>query len=275
VALSTEPLSESRLARLLRRERVIVLVAIVTVAAIAWAYIVLLADAMAMGGMDMTGYRALPALEAIMVPAAQPWGVEEFALVSVMWAVMMIGMMLPSAAPMILLYVKVGRQSAEKGRPLASAAWFAAGYLLTWCAFALIATTGQWALDRLLLLSPMMATTSRVFGGIVLIAAGLYQWLPFKDACLRQCQSPWLFIQKNGGFRSGAKGALMLGVRHGVYCVGCCWALMALLFVLGVMNVVWIAMLAILVLAEKVVPGRRLPRIVGAALVGAGFWMLI
>jgi predicted metal-binding membrane protein len=272
--LSTEPLSESRLARLLRRERIILLIAIAAIAAISWAYIALLAGAMTMGGMDMVGYRALPAIEAVMVPATQPWTADEVALVFAMWAVMMVGMMLPSATPMILLYVRVGRQSIKNGRPLASAVWFAAGYLLMWCAFALIATAGQWALDRLLLLSPMMATTSRLFGGVVLTAAGLYQWSPLKQACLTQCQSPWRFIQNNGGFRAGTMGALMLGARHGAYCVGCCWALMTLLFVLGVMNLMWIALLAILVLAEKIVPGRALSRIAGTALVGAGLWML-
>jgi predicted metal-binding membrane protein len=272
--LSTEPLSEPLLARLLRRERAIVLVAIAVLAAIAWVYLVLLARTMAMDGMDMTGYRALPALEAMMVPAEQPWAADEFVLVFIMWAVMMVGMMLPSAAPMILIYTRVARQSAGPARPLASAAWFAAGYLLMWGGFALAATAGQWALDRLLLLSPMMAVTSRLVGGIVLIVAGLYQWSPLKEACLRQCQSPWLFIQNNGGFRGGAKGALLLGARHGAYCIGCCWALMALLFVLGVMNVVWIAVLAILVLAEKVLPGRLTPRVAGILLLATGLSMI-
>ena len=274
--MSTEPLLEAGLTRLLRRDRIVVLVAIAGVAAIAWVYIVLLARAMEMGGMDMSGYRALPALEAMMVPAEQAWGPDEFVLVFAMWAIMMIGMMLPSAAPIILLYARVGRQSAEKGRPLASAAWFATGYVLTWCGFALLATAGQWALDRLLLLSPMMEGTSRIFGCVVLIAAGIYQWSPLKDACLAQCQSPWLFIQRHGGFRGAASGALLLGARHGAYCVGCCWALMALLFVVGVMNIFWIAVLAILILAEKIIlGGRLLPRLSGAALVGAGLWMLI
>jgi predicted metal-binding membrane protein len=273
--LSTEPLNDMLLAGLLRRERVIVLIAIAAVAALAWAYVVLLAGAMAMGGMDMTGYRALPALEAMMVPAEQPWAAEEILLVFIMWAVMMVGMMLPSAAPMILIYTRVARQSAVQGRPLVSTAWFASGYLLMWGAFALAATVGQWALDRLLLLTPMMAMTSGVFGGLALIAAGLYQWSPLKYACLRQCQSPWLFIQNNGGFRGGVKGALRLGARHGAYCVGCCWALMALLFVLGVMNVLWIALLAILVLAEKLINGRLLPRVAGILLLAAGVSMIV
>ncbi len=251
------------------------LVAIAAVAAIAWVYILLLARGMQMGGMDMSGYRGLPTLKAIMVPAEHPWGADEFVVVFVMWAVMMVGMMLPSAAPMILIYTRVGRHGAQNGKPLVSSAWFAAGYLLMWCAFALAATFGQWALDRFLPLSPMMATTSRVFGGMTLIAAGLYQWSSLKSACLRQCQSPWLFIQKHGGIRAGARGALVLGARHGGYCIGCCWALMALLFVVGVMNVFWIALLAILVLGEKViVVSGLLPRVAGAALIVAGLWML-
>lgn len=272
--MSTEPLPGPGLERLLRRERAIVLAAIVVIAAAAWTYIVLLAQAMAMGRMDMSGYRALPALAAAMVPAGQPWAASEFVLVFVMWSVMMVGMMLPSAAPMILLYARVGRQSAAKGRPLASAGWFAAGYLAMWCAFALAATGAQWALERSLLLSPMMAGTSRVLGGVVLIAAGLYQWSPFKDACLLQCRSPLLFVQDHGGFRGGAGGAFTLGVRHGAYCVGCCWALMALLFVLGVMNVAWIALLAIVVMAEKILPGTFLTRAVGLALMMRGALLL-
>ena len=267
----TRPLSEPRLARLLRRDRAIVLVAIAILAAMAWTYVVLLSRTMVMGGMDMSGYRAVPGLEAMMmVPADQRWAAEEFFLVFVMWAVMMVGMMMPSATPMILIYTRLARQSAGQGRPLPPAACFAAGYLLTWGTFALAATACQWALDRLALLSPMMAMTSGIFGGVILIAAGLYQWSPLKDACLRLCQSPWLFIQDNGGFRRGAKGALLLGARHGAYCVGYCWVLMALLFVLGVMNVLWIALLAIMVLAEKIIPGRLLPRIAGFLLLVAG-----
>jgi predicted metal-binding membrane protein len=193
-----------------------------------------------------------------------------------MWAVMMIGMMIPSAAPMIMIYARVGRQAAQQGKPLAASVYFAAGYLVAWIGFAVLATSAQWALDRGGLLTPTMAGANGVFGGAVLIAAGLYQWTPLKDACLRQCQAPLWFIQRYGGFRADARGAFALGLRHGGYCIGCCWALMALLFVAGVMNVVWIAALAILVLAEKVIPaGRVLSRIAGAALVAAGVWLLV
>ncbi len=134
----------------------------------------------------------------------------------------------------------------------------------------------QWALERAALLTPMMASASNVFGGIVLIAAGLYQWAPLKNACLRQCQAPLLFIQRHGGFRSSLQGALALGGRHGAYCVGCCWVLMALLFVGGVMNVLWIAAISVFVLAEKVVPaGRVISRISGAIFIAGGVRLLV
>ncbi len=192
-----------------------------------------------------------------------------------MWAVMMIGMMTPSAVPMILIYARVGRQATQQGKPLAASAYFAAGYLFTWIGFGLAATAAQWALERAALLTPMMAGASDMFSGAVLIAAGIYQWTPLKDACLRQCQSPWLFIQRHGGFRSDLLGTLALGARHGAYCIGCCWVLMALLFVGGVMNVLWIAAIAILVLAEKVVPaGRVISRTLGAGLFAGGAWLL-
>jgi predicted metal-binding membrane protein len=189
---------------------------------------------------------------------------------------MMIGMMLPSAAPMILIYARVARQALAQGKPFAATAWFAAGYLLAWTAFALVATIGQWALESVLLLTPTMASASTALGALVLIAAGLYQWTPLKEVCLSQCQAPFMFIQRHGGFRREAGGSLKLGARHGLYCIGCCWALMGLLFVGGVMNPLWIAAIAILVLFEKIVPaGRRIPRFVGAVLVAAGAWLLI
>jgi predicted metal-binding membrane protein len=176
---------------------------------------------------------------------------------------------------MILIYARVGRQAASKGQPFAASSWFAAGYLLAWTAFALIATSAQWALERAALLTPMMQSASNVLGGFVLIAAGLYQWTPVKDACLSYCQAPLAFIMRHGGFRPEVSAALALGFRHGLYCVGCCWALMALLFVNGVMNLFWIAALAILVLLEKVIPfGRIIARLAGLAFIAGGVWLL-
>ena len=269
-------MSEAAIEAMLRRDRAIVAAALVILTALTWAYVWRLAADMDMGDMDMSGFRIIPAGMGLMMPAIAPWNTVEFAFVFAMWAVMMIGMMTPSATPMILIYARVGRQAARQGTPLAASAYFAAGYLLSWIGFALVATSAQWALERAALLTPMMAGASDMFSGAVLVAAGFYQWTPLKDACLRQCQAPWLFIQRHGGFRSDASGALALGARHGAYCIGCCWALMALLFVGGVMNVLWIAAIAILVLAEKVIPaGRVISRIAGAGLFAGGAWVLV
>ena len=186
------------------------------------------------------------------------------------------GMMTPSAAPMILVYARVGRQAAASGTPFAPSAWFGAGYLLSWTAFSLTATLAQWWLERASLLTPMMESASNILGGIVLIVAGVYQWTPLKNACLSYCQAPLTFIMRHGGFRREATGALALGFRHGLYCVGCCWAIMALLFVGGVMNLLWIAALAILILFEKLVPiGRLAARLMGVVFIVCGVWLLI
>jgi predicted metal-binding membrane protein len=177
---------------------------------------------------------------------------------------------------MILMYARVGRQGKAEGKPFAATGWFATGYFLTWIGFSLVATLVQWAIERATLLDSRMASASSVLGGIVLIAAGVYQWTPLKDVCLEQCQTPFQFLIRHGGFRSDLKGCLVLGLRHGGYCVGCCWVLMGLLFVGGVMNVLWIALLALLVLLEKLTPlGRWVARATGAACFAAGAWMLL
>ena len=269
-------MSGGSLEAVLRRDRVIVIAALAIITVLAWADLVWLANDMWMGGMDMTGFRMIPAGRGWMMPASEPWQPIEFGYVFAMWAVMMIGMMTPSAAPMILIYARVGRRAAIAGKPFAASAWFAAGYLLAWTAFSLAAISVQWALQRAALLTPMMESASNILGGIVLIAAGLYQWTPLKDACLSYCQAPLTFIMRHGGFRCEATGALTLGFRHGLYCIGCCWALMTLLFVGGVMNFFWIAALAVLVLFEKVVPfGRLVARLAGLALIAAGVWLLL
>jgi predicted metal-binding membrane protein len=259
----------------LRRDRLIIVAALVALTALAWADLWWLANDMAMGGMDMTGFRMVPAGIGMMMPAAAPWAPIEFSVVFAMWAVMMIGMMTPSIAPMVLLYARVGRQAAAQNEPFAAATWFLFGYFLSWIGFSLFATLAQWGLERAALLTPMMAGANDIVGGCVLIAAGLYQWTSLKMTCLRQCQAPWSFLQRHGGFRREARRAVALGVRHGAYCIGCCWTLMALLFVGGVMNLLWIAALAAIVLIEKVVPvGRLIARIVGAGLVASGVWLV-
>lgn len=269
-------MSDTALEGLLRRDRGIVIAALAALTILAWADLVWLADDMKMDGMDMTGFRMIPAGQGLMMPASAPWQPIELGYVFVMWVVMMIGMMMPSVAPMILIYARVGRQAAAQGKPFAASGWFGGGYVLAWIAFSAAATTAQWALERAALLTPMMASASNILGAVVLIPAGLYQWTPLKEACLSYCRAPLVFIQSHGGFRREPAGALALGFRHGLYCIGCCWALMALLFVGGIMNLLWIAALAILVLVEKAVPfGRIAARAAGLACIAAGTWLLM
>ena len=260
----------------LRRDRYIVAAALAVVTSLAWAYILWLATSMVGTGSDMGDMNMNPGdMGAMMGTAFRPWALADFGFVLAMWAVMMVGMMTPSAAPVILLYARVGRQAAAQGRPFAATGWFAAGYLLVWAGFSLAATCAQWLLERAILLTPMMTSTSSIFGAILLIAIGVYQWTPLKYACLAQCQAPLSFIQRHGGFRPEAFASLQTGALHGAYCVGCCWALMALLFVGGVMNVLWIAGITIMVLLEKIIPaGRLIPRVAGVAFITAGIWLL-
>jgi predicted metal-binding membrane protein len=200
-----------------------------------------------------------------------PWSPFYAALVFVMWWIMMIAMMVPSAAPTILLFAAIRRKQGLADHPSAQAWIFCGGYLVMWAWFSLLAVLVQWALEHAGLLS--MASASAVLGGVVLLAAGLYQLTPLKHACLRYCQSPVLFLSLY--WQPGAEGALRMGLRHGAYCLGCCWFLMALLFVGGVMNLAWIAGIALYVAAEKLLPiGRALSRLAGVALCAAGALLL-
>jgi predicted metal-binding membrane protein len=260
------------LERVLRQDRYTVLVAIAAVTALAWSYVLWIAAQMDMSGMDMSGMN----MPGMMAPGIAPWSPADFLFMFAMWAVMMVGMMLPSVAPMVLLYARVGRSALEHGKPFAATSWFAAGYVLSWTGFALLATGAQWGLEQAAVLSPATMTIGHTLGGVILIAVGAYQFTPLKEACLSQCQAPLVFIQRHGGFQRDASGALRLGLEHGLYCIGCCWALMALLFVVGVMNILWIAAIAVFVLVEKLVPAHRiLSRAAGAALMVGGAWMLL
>ena len=252
----------SALEFVLARERVPVLAALAATTALAWAYLVMMA-----GGM----HGDLPAMVHAVRPG--PWTAAHFAMTLGMWAVMMVGMMLPAAAPMVLFFAAFSRRSRAQGHNVAPVGAFVSGYVAVWSAFALAATTLQWGLDRAALLSPHRATVSPVLGGAILIAAGLYQWTPLKDACLDLCRSPVAFVM--GHWRPGAGGAFRMGAEHGAFCVGCCWALMALLFVGGVMNLLWVAAITVAVLAEKVAPkGGWIARASGAALLLAGVWVI-
>jgi predicted metal-binding membrane protein len=197
------------------------------------------------------------------------WTPAYAVLIFAMWWVMMVAMMLPSAAPMLLLFARVNRKDKSAGAPLVPTALFAGGYLLGWAGFCAVAAALQWGLESARLLSPMLVTTNRWLGAGILIAAGLSQFTPLKAMCLRHCRTPLGFLL--GNWRSGRLGALRMGLEHGAFCLGCCWFLMALLFFGGVMNLYWIAGLAVFVLLEKTVPlGHWLGRLVGAVLVAWG-----
>lgn len=201
------------------------------------------------------------------------WGPAHLAMLFAMWAVMMAGMMLPSAAPIVLLYAGVVRKSPGVQRPSAHVYAFAGGYLVAWTMFSAGATVMQRILTGELLLSPLMASQSPVFGGAMLLVAGTYQLTPWKRACLVWCRSPVDFLTRF--WKPGPGGGFRLGVLHGLYCVGCCWALMLLLFVGGVMNLGWIAALTVFVLFEKAAPmGAPVGRWLGLLSIAAGLWLL-
>ncbi len=244
---------------ILRRDRKVVTVSLVLVVALAWLY--LWHDARAMSNMDMADMQ-------------HAVGAGTVALTFGMWTVMMVGMMLPSAAPTILLYGALVRKSGERGTVLPAVWIFTSGYLVAWTSFSLAAALLQLALEQTALMTPMMVSASRGLSAAILIAAGIYQWLPVKEICLRKCRNPIEFFATR--WRAGADGAFRMGVEHGMYCVGCCWMLMLLLFVAGVMNLVWVALIAGFVFVEKLLPAEKFTsRFASAALILSGLVLLI
>ena len=245
------------------RDRIAVLAALSGVVALCWWYLVRMAR-------DM--YGAMDGPSAWMM--AGTWDATYFTLMCGMWAAMMAGMMLPSAAPTVLLYGAVLRNGDDRAGTLGRSSAFAFGYLLAWTGFSIAATALQWLLARTALLSPMMESTRPLLDAGILIAAGLYQWTPLKRICLKLCRAPVDFISRN--WRNGADGALLMGLHHGLYCIGCCWVLMLLLFVGGVMNLAWIAAISVVVLLEKLMPeGDRGGRLGGVLLIAAGLAVLL
>ena len=248
----------------LRRDRMVLVAGLVVVLGMAWGWLVTGAG-MEMSAVEMTAMAGMDGW--LMRPAV--WTLAYAALIFAMWWVMMVAMMLPSAAPMLLLFARVNRKDKEAGAPLVPIALFAAGYLLVWGGFCAVATALQWGLESARLLSPMLVTTNKWLGAGILIAAGLSQFTPLKAICLRHCRTPLGFLL--GSWRRGRLGALRMGLEHGAFCLGCCWFLMALLFFGGVMNLYWIAGLAVFVLLEKTIPlGHWLGRVAGVVLVAWG-----
>jgi predicted metal-binding membrane protein len=202
-----------------------------------------------------------------------PWTASTALFMFVMWSVMMAGMMIPSAAPMFFAVERIARHRRDGG-PLGVTAAFVLAYVAVWTGFSAAATAAQWALERAGLMSNAMASANVWLTGFVLVAAGLYQFSALKYACLTRCRTPMGFLLTE--WRPGVRGVFVTGLHHGIHCVGCCWALMALLFVFGTMNLAAAAGLAALVLAEKALPGgSAIARVLGVALAGWGFWILI
>lgn len=254
---------QTLLERVFRHDRAVLIGLLGVVTAACWSWIVPMAR-------DM--YGAMTGPSAWMMTA--DWDTRRVVLLAAMWSVMMAGMMLPSAAPLLLLYAGSARQRAGGAQATARVYAMAAGYLLVWVGFSLIATLLQRLLSNTLVLSPMMEITSPRISGALLILAGVYQFTPLKHACLASCSAPVAFLMRR--WRDGTSGAFRLGVEHGALCVGCCWALMLLLFAGGVMNLTVIAALTAFVLIEKLTPfGPRSVRITGAALVVFGIWVMM
>jgi predicted metal-binding membrane protein len=233
----------SALERVIRQDRLVVAGGLLAMTLLAWLSLWQMAADMASMGAEAERHAAM----GMVMPDMRAWGMADFFWLFLMWTVMMVAMMLPSAAPLILLVVGTYRRRGNDARWFTAA--FASGYLAAWVAFSAIAALAQTVLHRTALLSPSMASGSVWLAGGILVAAGVYQWLPVKTACLTHCRSPIHFLTRD--WREGATGALIMGLHHGWFCVGCCWALMTLLFVIGVMNVLWVAIIAAFVLVEK------------------------
>ncbi len=256
------------LEKTLRRDRLIVMTGLATVVALAAVYTVA-GVGMSMSALSMT-QMALNLPGMMMEPAV--WSPYYAGLIFLMWWVMMIAMMVPSATPMILLYTAVVRKRTSLDAPFVAVACFLAGYLAVWGAFSLLAMALQWGLEALGTVTGMMEIANAPIAGGVLILAGLYQLTPLKKACLKHCQHPLIFLLHH--WKPGGAGAFRMGAEHGIYCLGCCWILMALLFVGGIMNLLWIAGIAIYVGVEKLAAGHRWVTVVTGIVLTLGGVML-
>ena len=249
----------------LGKEQWLTLLSLLALIGIAWLLLLRMAASMsAPGGMA----------DAAMAGMLMPWNLTDALLMFAMWTVMMVGMMLPSALPMLLIYQQMLRKRMPAPQRHLALLLFCSAYALVWTGFSLGATALQWALEQLALLSPGMRSSSTALGAGLLLIAGVYQWLPSKAVCLEHCRGPLHFLL--GYWRPGVLGGWRMGLAHGAYCLGCCWALMGLLFVVGVMNLLWVAVIGAFVLLEKTLPqGLWLGRVCGLLLLGWGLWLLL
>ena len=260
------PEPSAHLEWLVRRDRGVAAAAVALLTLLAWVYLFRMSASTRAAATEAEMHAAMG------MAGMNEWGPSDVAALFVMWVVMMVGMMLPSAAPMILLVAGTHRR---QGGPYAQTrtAAFAGGYLVAWIEFSLAAALAQAALHAGALMSSSMATQSARVSGAIFLAAGIYQWLPLKHACLAHCRSPMHFVSDH--WREGISGAFTLGLQHGLFCIGCCWVLMALLFAAGVMNLAWVAAIGALVLVEKVFKhGPVAGRIAGVLFVVWGLYLL-
>jgi predicted metal-binding membrane protein len=252
----------------LKRDRTIALASLAVITVLAWVYTIQLTAGMM--GMDANN------MEQMSMPVTKTWQTVDVLLTFLMWAVMMVAMMTPSATPMVLTFVGIKRQRQPDQASIPGTMIFLFGYLIAWSLFSAAATLVQWGLHAVTLLSDEMISVSNLFSGMLLIFAGIYQFTPLKNMCLSHCRTPLGFLMNE--WQDGISGALRMGVRHGIYCVGCCWLLMAILFVAGVMNLLWSAVIAGIVIIEKVMPipaGEWISRVIGLFVIGWGVWLLV
>lgn len=246
--------------QIVQRQRAIVLAGLTALTALSWIYLV-----------RMTGSMQLKAC-CVSGPYGRPWDAADLTLLFMMWTVMMIAMMLPSVSPVVIMFAELKKKRGEQNDSLTTAGLFLLGYLLAWTGFSALSALTQWGLNNAALLSPAMGIDNRVLGGSLLFAAGVFQWTPLKYACLTRCRSPLGFLMNE--WREGPGGSIIMGLRHGMYCVGCCWLLMALMFVVGAMNLLWMAIITVFVLLEKILPGGVwISRASGLLLAAWGIWM--
>jgi predicted metal-binding membrane protein len=252
------PPAASRLGAVFARPKMLAAICLVALAGLGWLALGLI-------------YSDMGAFDALCQSLAMPqdsWSASGFAIVALMWGAMTLAMMLPSAAPMILTYAEIADTAARKGERIVSPFVLAAGYTLMWLGFAVIATLAQYAFTRAALLDSGMTSASGLFSGAIFIGAGVYQFSALKHACLTQCQSPFPFFFAN--WATTPRGVLRLGVKQGLYCLGCCWAMMLVMFAIGVMNMIWMAALAVVMTFEKIGTGKRFTYVVGVALIAGG-----
>jgi len=256
--LSHLPPAAGRLGAAFARPKVLAAVCVIALAGLGWLALGLL-------------YSGMGTFEALCRPLVLPgaaWGASGFAIVALMWGAMTLAMMLPSASPMILTYAEIADTAARKHERIVSPFMLATGYMVVWLGFAAAATLAQFAFTRAALLDSGMQSASGLFSGAIFIGAGVYQFSALKHACLTQCQHPFPFFFAN--WATTPRGVFRLGVRQGLYCLGCCWAMMLVMFAVGVMNVIWMAALGVLMTFEKIGTGKRFTYTIGVALIVAG-----